>query len=54
MRPNPAPESTRVYLHLADGWLASQHRRAAEAIDAQMLPGKPAPPGPSTVDGQIG
>jgi hypothetical protein len=33
-------ESTRIYLHLADDWLASQYRRAAEAIDAQMLPGK--------------
>jgi integrase/recombinase XerD len=34
-------ESTRIYLHLADGWLASQYRKAAEAIDAQMLPGRP-------------
>jgi len=34
-------ESTRIYLHLADDWLASQYRRAAEAIDAQLLPGKP-------------
>jgi len=33
-------ESTRIYLHLADDWLASQYRRAAEAIDAQMLSGK--------------
>jgi len=30
-------ESTRVYLHLGDDWLASQYRRAAEAIDAQAL-----------------
>jgi integrase len=30
-------ESTRIYLHLADDWLASQYRRAAEAIDAQAL-----------------
>jgi integrase len=30
-------ESTRIYLHLADDWLASQYRTAAEAIDAQML-----------------
>jgi sensor domain CHASE-containing protein len=37
-------ESTRIYLHLADDWLASQYRRAAEAIDAQMLPGKPTDP----------
>jgi integrase/recombinase XerD len=34
-------ESTRIYLHLADDWLASQYRKAAEAIDAQMLPGRP-------------
>jgi integrase/recombinase XerD len=27
-------ESTRVYLQLADGWLAAEYRRAAEAIDA--------------------
>jgi integrase len=32
-------ESTRIYLHLGDDWLASQYRRAAEAIDAQALPG---------------
>jgi len=52
-------ESTRIYLHLADDWLASQYRRAAEAIDAQLLPGKPLPVGnpmpintlPSLVDG---
>ncbi|HZV26258.1 MAG TPA: tyrosine-type recombinase/integrase [Acidothermaceae bacterium] len=30
-------ESTRIYLHLADDWLASQYRRAAEAIDAQVF-----------------
>jgi hypothetical protein len=47
-------ESTRIYLHLADDWLASQYRRAAEAIDAQLLPGKPFPvadPAASFVDG---
>jgi integrase/recombinase XerD len=47
-------ESTRIYLHLADDWLASQYRRAAEAIDAQLLPGKPFPvsvPVTSFVDG---
>ena len=27
-------ESTRVYLHLANDWLASQYLRAAELIDA--------------------
>jgi hypothetical protein len=46
-------ESTRIYLHLADDWLAGQYRRAAEAIDAQMLPGKPtSSSSSSTVDGQ--
>jgi integrase/recombinase XerD len=32
-------ESTRIYLHLGDDWLAFQYRRAAEAIDAQSLAG---------------
>jgi site-specific recombinase XerD len=32
-------ESTRIYLHLGDDWLASQYRKAAEAIDAQVFPG---------------
>jgi integrase/recombinase XerD len=36
-------ESTRIYLHLADDWLAGQYRRAAEAIDAQVLTGQPIP-----------
>jgi site-specific recombinase XerD len=44
-------ETTRLYLHLADDWLASQYRRAAEAIDAQMLPGKTYGPALSAVDG---
>jgi len=30
-------ETTRLYLHLADDWFAAQYRRAAEAIDAQLL-----------------
>jgi site-specific recombinase XerD len=34
-------ESTRIYLHLADDWLAAQYRRAAEAIDAQVFPEHP-------------
>jgi len=34
-------ETTRIYLHLADSWLADQYRRAAEAIDAQMLADHP-------------
>jgi integrase/recombinase XerD len=27
-------ESTRIYLHLANDWLASEYRRAAELIGA--------------------
>jgi integrase/recombinase XerD len=34
-------ESTRIYLHLADDWLASQYRRAAEVLDAQLFADKP-------------
>jgi integrase/recombinase XerD len=34
-------ESTRIYLHLADDWLASQYRKAAEVIDAQVFAGNP-------------
>jgi integrase/recombinase XerD len=34
-------ESTRIYLHLADDWLASQYRKAAEVIDAQVFAGRP-------------
>src|SRR5215468_3921380 len=32
-------ESTRIYLHLANDWLASEYRRAAEAIDAEAMAG---------------
>jgi integrase/recombinase XerD len=32
-------ESTRIYLHLANDWLAREYRRASEAIDAQATPG---------------
>jgi len=32
-------ESTRIYLHLANDWLAGEYRRASEAIDAQSLAG---------------
>lgn len=35
-------ESTRIYLHLADDWLASQYRKAAEVIDAQVFADRPA------------
>jgi integrase/recombinase XerD len=41
-------ESTRIYLHLADDWLASQYRKAAEVIDAQVFAGHPAGPGAIT------
>jgi integrase/recombinase XerD len=30
-------ESTRVYLHLTNDWLADEYRRASEAIDAQQI-----------------
>ena len=30
-------ESTRIYLHLADDWLACQYRKAAEVLDAQVF-----------------
>jgi integrase/recombinase XerD len=33
-------ESTRIYLHLANDWLAEEYRRASEAIDAQTLAGQ--------------
>jgi hypothetical protein len=29
-------ESTRVYLHLTNDWLATEYRRAAELIDADV------------------
>jgi site-specific recombinase XerD len=32
-------ESTRIYLHLADDWLAAQYRAAAEVLDAQLYAG---------------
>ena len=32
-------ESTRIYLHLANDWLAGEYRRATEAIDAQAFGG---------------
>jgi integrase/recombinase XerD len=32
-------ESTRIYLHLANDWLAGEYRRAGEAIEAQAVPG---------------
>ena len=35
-------ESTRIYLHLADDWLASQYRKAAEVVDAQLIADRPA------------
>ena len=35
-------DSTRIYLHLADDWLAAQYRKAAEVIDAQVFAGQPA------------
>ncbi len=29
-------ESTRIYLHLADDWIAAEYRKAAEVLDAQL------------------
>ena len=29
-------ESTRIYLHLTDAWLADEYRRATDAIDAAL------------------
>ena len=40
-------ESTRIYLHLADDWLASQYRKAAEVLDAQLYAGQPSTTGGS-------
>ena len=34
-------ETTRVYLHLADDWLATEYRKAAAAIEAQALRATP-------------
>jgi integrase len=31
-------DSTRIYLHLANDWLAGEYLRAAEAIEAQIDP----------------
>jgi len=38
-------EPTWIYLHLADDWLASQYRKAAEVIDAQVFAAHPAAAG---------
>jgi integrase/recombinase XerD len=48
LRSRPA----RIYLHLADDWLAAQYRKAAEVIDAQVFAGDPAGPGPLTGSGR--
>ena len=32
-------ESTRIYLHLSNDWLAEEYRRAVQAIDAQTIGG---------------
>jgi integrase/recombinase XerD len=36
--------TTQIYLHLADDWLASQYRKAAEVIDAQVFAGRTTTP----------
>jgi integrase/recombinase XerD len=45
-------ESTRIYLHLADDWLAAQYRKAAEVLDAQLYASNPTHP--TTAIGQGG
>jgi integrase/recombinase XerD len=40
-------ESTRIYLHLADDWLAAQYRKAAEVLDAQLYAAHPTADGGS-------
>jgi site-specific recombinase XerC len=30
-------ESTRIYLHLANGWLADEYRRASDRIDTDAF-----------------
>src|SRR5215213_5522607 len=32
-------EFTRIYLHLAENWLAAQYRKAAEVLDTQLFAG---------------
>ena len=53
---NGSIESTRVYFHLANDWLANEYRKASQAIDAQVLIDTemsaslaPSPPRPSTI-----
>lgn len=50
-------ESTRIYLHLGDDWLASQYRKAAEVIDTQVFAIDPplphTPPDPPSVDAVV-
>jgi integrase/recombinase XerD len=40
----PGSGPARIYLHLADGWLAAQYRKAAEVTGAQVFAGGPAGP----------
>ena len=37
-------ESTRIYLHLTDAWLAAEYRRAVEALEATPPAGTEAAP----------
>lgn len=30
-------ETTRIYVHLSDDWLANEYRKASQAIDAQAI-----------------
>ena len=41
----PRSRPARIYLHLADDWLAAQYRKAAEVTGAQVFAGQLAGPG---------
>lgn len=44
----PRSRPARIYLHLADDWLAAQYRKAAEVTGAQVFAGQSAGPGAVT------
>src|SRR5438034_67796 len=44
----PRSRPARIYLHLADDWLAAQYRKAAEVTGAQVFAGHPGGPGAIT------
>lgn len=44
--------TTQIYLHLADDWLSSQYRKAAEVIDAQVFADHPTATSAQSARGQ--